>query len=151
MIRIARRIAAAGAVGAFAVAAVWLLWADRGTVFGDRIVGWLLDAARQVERTTMVDLVDRSDIPATLDQVGHAILWAVGTVTIGVALLGRRPILATAAGVGVISLFAELAQPVVSTHRGFELSDAVANLVGVGLGTVALVALEGTLRLARRG
>ena len=30
------------------------------------------------------------------------------------------------------------------------MGDAVANLVGVGLGTVALVALEGMLRLARR-
>lgn len=135
----------------FAAAAVWLLWADRGTILGDRIIDRAIDSARWLEQATMIDVIDRDDIPAAKDQVGHAILWMVGTVLIGSLRMLRRPLAVVGLELAALSLFSEFAQPLVSTNRGFEPGDAVANLVGVGFGLAVLTAfvvLGYTLRLA---
>lgn len=154
MLRFLNRFAALLAVIGFGLAALWLLWADRGTLLGDRIMYGLVDAGRTFERTTMIDLVDRRDIPASMDQIGHAMLWAVGAFVLGWFRLGRDSansigLMTVGLEVALLSLLSEFAQPLVSTNRGFEASDAVANLVGVSIGTTALAMLVGGLRLAR--
>jgi hypothetical protein len=135
----------------FGVAAVWLLWADRGTILGDQILHNTAEAARWLERATAIDLIDRNDIPAETDQIGHAILWMVGTVLIGSLRMMRRPLAIVGIELAALSLFSEFAQPLVSMNRGFEPGDAMANLVGVGFGVTALagvVLLGNVTRLA---
>jgi len=135
----------------FGAAAIWLLWADRGTILGDRIIDNSVEAARWLERTTMIDVINRDDIPAETDQIGHAILWTIGTVLIGSLRMLRRPLAIVGLEMAALSLFSEFAQPLVSMNRGFEPGDAFANLVGVGFGIATLagfVLVNSTLRLA---
>lgn len=122
----------------FGVAAVWLLWADRGTLLGDRIFDNAAEAARRLERATTINVIDRNDIPAEADQIGHAVLWMIGTVLIGSLRMLRRPLAVVGLELAALSLFSEFAQPLVSRHRSFEPSDALANLIGVGFGIAAL-------------
>ena len=85
------------------------------------------------------------------DQIGHAILWMVGTVLIGSLRMMRRPLAIVGIELAALSLFSEFAQPLVSMNRGFEPGDAMANLVGVGFGVTALagvVLLGNVTRLA---
>lgn len=152
MARLTTRALVAVAALGFVVAAVWLLWADRGTILGDRIMTYGLDLGRWAERTTSLDVIDRQDVPARSDQIGHAILWMTGTVLIGSLRLLRRPLSIVGLELATLSLISEFAQPLVSVRRGFEPGDALANLVGVGIGTAVLAAFlltQNTLRLLR--
>ncbi|MEM7092803.1 MAG: hypothetical protein AAF567_07365 [Actinomycetota bacterium] len=149
MLRRINRLVAFGAVLTFGLAAVWLLWADRGTILGDRIVWTLIDLWRAGEDVSGLDVVNRNDIPFELDEVGHAVLWAVGTLILGWFGAGLLPLRHIVAGVAGISLAAELGQPLVSNNRGIEASDVVANLIGVGIGAAGLAGIVMTLRLAQ--
>ncbi len=136
----------------FVIAAVWLLWADRGTILGDRIMAFGIEAGRWLERTTTVDVIDRSDVPARTDQIGHAILWMTGTVVIGSLRLMRQPLGVVGLELAALSLASEIAQPLVSVNRGFEPGDALANLVGVGIGCGVLamwLLAQSTFRFVR--
>lgn len=127
--------------------AVVLLWADRGAALGTQSLHTLADGFRTFEQTANVDLIDRSDIPGTFDQVGHAMLWATGTVLIGIAGFRRFSAAAAATVAMVVSLAFEFGQPVLSTSRALQPSDVVANGVGVLIGFGALVILHGANRL----
>jgi len=74
------------------------------------------------------------------DKVGHFGLY--GAITFAAAMLVRTRLQAVAVGVGVIALgiadeFRQLLEP----HRNFSISDVLANLGGVCLGLLAVLAV----------
>lgn len=134
----ARRFAATVAVLAFGAAAVVLLLADRvAPIFSDA-VNVVIRTGRLVEQESGVNVIDRDDIPGEADQIGHAIFWGTGMLLVGFVLRRRVPLLLTALVMAVLSLNFELAQPLLSTTRAVELSDAVANVLGIAGATVVL-------------
>lgn len=125
-------------VTAFAAAAVLLLLSDRGGDIFTTVLDVIMSAGRRVESESGVNLIDRDDIPGEADQIVHAFFWGSGMLLIGWVARNRIPILITGLIVGSISLAFELAQPVLSSTRAIEASDAVANLVGVAFASAVL-------------
>ncbi len=86
------------------------------------------------------DLVSRSDLPVGLDTLGHFVAWtAIGFLAAGVA---RGAVARVGLFVSLFTLSAllELGQRHLSWSRTAELSDLMANGIGLGLGmTVAII------------
>lgn len=142
-----RRLLAIGSLVGFTMAAVVLLWADRGAALGTESLSTLADGFRTFEQTANIDLLDRGDIPGSVDQVGHAMLWATGTLLIGLAGFRRFSAAAAATTALLASLTFELGQPLLSTSRALQPGDVIANGIGVLIGFGALVVLHGASRL----
>jgi len=103
-----RRLLGGGAISSFLVVAVFLLWSDRAVTMFGQAVHQFIHLGRRVEQGLNVDVVDRSDLPATLDQVGHFFFWAVGMFIAGWVLRRRIPLPITAIFVSGVSLFFEV-------------------------------------------
>jgi len=89
------------------------------------------------ERTVGLDLLDRGDIPLAFDTVGHLVLWAVAGA-LASATFGRR----TSRSFIIVMLITlsasvELGQGLLSATRRPELTDLVANGVGICIGVGA--------------
>lgn len=123
---------------------------DRAPASAHARVGTVRIVGSRVEHRLGVDLVSRSDIPFAFDKVGHFALYFVAGVLAWLGL-GKRY------GAGAITLYLigfsaviEVAQPLLSYSRQAELSDLVANSVGVGFGVAAAVILTRALELIWR-
>ena len=145
LLRLSTRIVA---VAAFFVLATVLLLADRATALVAVAYGEVIDAGRRIEQGIGFNIIDRSDIPATFDQIGHVVLWCCGMLVVGVALRHQSPLWVLALFVSGVSLLFEYAQPALSSTRAFEYADAVGNIVGVAIGTVLLGAASLVSRVA---
>ena len=73
----------------------------------------------------------------------HIVLWAVITVVVGLTMWSNRSVLASAIVVLMGSVAAERAQEALTVSREMQLSDVVANTIGVlaGLGVVTGLAI----------
>lgn len=136
-----RRLWGASFAVAFLAVAVVLLWSDRAGGLFDRALDVIIRTGRKVERDYNVDLIDRADVPGQTDQIAHALFWGSGMVLAGWLLRRRVPVALTALLVAGVSLAFEVAQPSLSQTRAVEPSDALANLVGVGIGAAVIAAI----------
>ena len=132
---------AMGGMGATMFSAALLL-SDRApsvlrSLFGERVNGlW--------ERVDRGPIEIRSETASQPDFVVHVLIWAVVTALVVLAAWSWRALPPAAGCVAVSSLALELAQGRWSSTREVERSDALANLVGVGTGTVvAAIAMLG--------
>jgi hypothetical protein len=133
---------------------VALLLSDRApgvlsSMFGDRARRlW-----ERIDASERVDLPPGSDLPAT-DFLVHIAIWAVVTTLVGLTIWGWRSLVIAAAGLAVASGLLELAQGRYAETRAVEARDAVANLLGIGVGLVAVaccyVAWSGVCAAVRR-
>lgn len=80
-----------------------------------------------------------SEITST-DFVAHVAIWAIVTVLIGLTMWTWRGLAMSAVGLAGASLVLELAQGRYATTRTVQLTDALANLVGVALGVAVAAA-----------
>ncbi len=92
------------------------------------------------ERLVGLDIIDRGDIPLAFDTVGHLALWGIAGVLAYIAF-GRR----TSPWFLMISLITlsagvELGQGFLSATRRPQVTDLIANSIGVAVG-VALAAV----------
>lgn len=64
----------------------------------------------------------------------HIVLWTVVTVLIGLTIWTWRGLVVAAALLAAVGIGLELAQGRFATTRNVEASDALANLIGIGVG-----------------
>lgn len=89
-----------------------------------------------VERLIGFDLVDRGDIPLAFDTLGHLVLWSTAGV-LAYGAFGRR----TTRSFLIVSLITlsagvEIGQRFLSSTRRPEISDLLANAVGITAGVL---------------
>jgi len=97
------------------------------------------DLGSEAEHRAGIDVVDRDDIPAEFDKIGHAVLWGTGMLVLGFLFRRRVPPLVMALLLTAVSFGFELAQASYTSSRALQLSDAVANAFGVGVAFVIVV------------
>lgn len=73
------------------------------------------------------------------DAIVHIGVWAVAMVLLGLAIWRWAPMILASVLLFVASVFVEIGQGRYSSTRAVELSDVVANGVGIGLGIAACV------------
>lgn len=79
----------------------------------------------------------------------HIALWAMATLLVGLAMWSWASLFLSAGAVLCASLVVEGSQAFLTATRTVQASDAAANVVGVVVGLVAVVAVAGAWRLAR--
>ncbi|BAN00399.1 hypothetical protein [Ilumatobacter coccineus] len=118
---------------------VALLLSDRApgalsSMFGDRARRlW-----ERIDASERVDLPPDSELPAT-DFLVHMSIWIVVTVLVGLAIWSWRGLALAAITLAVASVALELAQGRYADTRVVEARDAVANLLGIGVGLAVVV------------
>ncbi len=118
---------------------VALLLSDRApgalsSMFGDRARRlW-----ERIDASERVDLPPGSELPAT-DFLVHIAIWAVVTTLAGLAIWSWRGLAVAAVGLAAASVILELAQGRYADTRVVEARDAVANLLGISGGLIAVV------------
>ncbi len=104
-----------------------------------------------LEAGSGLDLISRSDLPVGLDTIGHFLAWTtIGFLAAGLARSAVARI-GLFAGLLTLSGLLEIGQRYLSWSRTAELSDLVANGVGLGLGmtfAIILVAVFGAMASA---
>ena len=70
----------------------------------------------------------------------HVVLWAVAALLVGLAIWSWGSLLLASAAVLTASMLVEGSQAFLTTTRTVQLGDAAGNVVGVMLGTAAVVA-----------
>jgi len=98
-----------------------------------------------IEETFDVDvrrIVDRNDIPFENDDILHLIGWASGTTLVGFALRRYIRIEEIAVIVFAGSVLIEVAQPIYSDTRVFQIGDITTNALGVMIGLTLIVILQ---------
>lgn len=98
-----------------------------------------------IERGLAIDLIDRSDVGLSADQIGHLVLWASGMFTIGLVTRKRFEAASVAVALFMTSLALEVGQSLLTTSRSMSIEDAVANAGGIMAGLTALVILDYSL------
>lgn len=144
-----RRLTAAGAIGTLLLVAVVLFWADRSTNLLTWFEQTILRVGRGVERRYDVDFIDRDDVPASVDQIGHALFWGGATFVVGWIGRNRVPITLVAFAMVGVSMAFEFGQPLLSATRGVEPTDVLANTVGVVFGAIAVALVAAAVRMFR--
>ena len=154
------------AAALLALAVVVLTFADRAPGYTIDRAGHLRQYGSSLERLTGIDVIDRSDVPFSVDVLAHLGLWFMVGVAAHLLLAGRRwpeplgrgPIRqrSVVAVVTVLAVLFEYGQSVLTSTRNLELVDGLANLVGAlaGLAVASVVSqLASALRpvLAVRG
>lgn len=116
---------------------------DRAPGAVERLVEKVQRKGAVLEERLGVDVVDLGDAPIGLWSAGHLLLWCVVGVVAYAAVGDRVRAVLLAVGLVAASFGAEVAQVLVTTHRAMQLSDMIANTVGVvlGVGGAAVVAL----------
>ena len=94
-----------------------------------------------------LSLLPQETLPETgmWDKLNHALAYAVLAVSGGFGFKGLRSLLMVGIGLVVLGAGLELVQSVTPGRDG-SIADAVANLVGVALGSLALAATNTFLR-----
>lgn len=140
----ARVVAALGVVvmALTVIAVLWLSLSARGfSAVGDAADGARI-VVRGVEGRLDTNIIDRSDVPWSADEVAHVLGWGSLTVLIGLVFRTRRGLGDLAVGVFAASIGIEFLQRFLTTSRSMEAEDVSANALGVMLGLMVLVALE---------
>jgi len=97
-------------------------------VFGDAVV-------RLSERIDATARLPAEQLPES-DVVVHIVVWAIAMVLVGLTIWTWRGLLISSLAVLATSALVEIAQGVYSSSRVVERSDAMANAVGVVVGTL---------------
>ena len=94
-----------------------------------------------------LSLLPQETLPetGTWDELNHALAYAVLAVAGGFGFEGWRSLLMVGLGLVVLGAGLELAQSVTPNHDG-SITDAVANFVGVAMGSVATAGANTLLR-----
>lgn len=101
---------------------------DRGTA-----------AVSAVEDRLDVDIADRDDIPWETSELAHLVGYFSGMVLLGLTFRRRFGAGEIAVALFALSIGLELAQPVLSSHRRFEIEDITINALGVMSGLAVVV------------
>ncbi len=113
-----------------------LSMADRapGAVLGG--LRWVRSRGQDIEAALGIDWIDLGDMPLAWDTAGHLVLWA-GAGMLGYAAVGQRVGGARLAmALLILSGVVEVAQPLLSATRQLEVTDMVANGVGIFAGVI---------------
>ena len=129
----------------FIVALVVLLLSDRAPGLTEAGLRKSVAVGQKVEGRTGVDLVDRTDLPFTWEEIGHFGLWAVAAVLAYTLFSRRASITQIICGVFALSATFELAQFFFTSTRQLEWGDLTVNGLGVVFG-VALAMIASHIR-----
>lgn len=113
---------------------VTLMISDRAPGLTRRLFGDF--AQRLADRLDASDTVDTDRLPGS-DALVHIGVWAVATVLVALTVWHWWALVPIAVSVFVASVVVEIGQGRYSSTRAVELSDVLANAVGIGLGTTA--------------
>jgi hypothetical protein len=102
------------------------------------------------ERAIGLDLIDRGDVPFAFDTVGHLVLWAGAGILAYAAFGGRASASFIVISLITVSGGVELGQGWLSSTRRPELTDLIANGIGVVIGVVGASILWGGISLFGR-
>lgn len=124
----------------FGVLGLGMVLFNVALMLSDRAPGFL----RSVFGDAVVRLSDRIDAPARIpagqlpetDAVVHIAVWAAAMLLVGLTIWTWRGLVIAALVVLASSIAVEIAQGVYSSSRMVERTDAIANAVGVGVGTL---------------
>ena len=130
-----RPVAALLSTGAFLASALVL--------FSDRAPGLLQRLSDRVDAGSSRAAHLAAQTRPQSDFEIHLFVWVVVTVLVGLAMWSNRSLLVSAVAVLVISILAERAQDLLTQTRDLQISDVVANAIGVsaGLGLVSGLAI----------
>lgn len=143
--------AACGLVGlAVVVFNVALMLSDRAPGFLRRIFGDAID--RLSDRIDAGARIPSEQLPAS-DVVVHIVVWAAAMLLVGLTVWTWRGLAVAAVAMVALSAIVEVAQGVYSSTRAVEGGDALANVVGIGVGaaSAALAYLAWSAGSALRG
>lgn len=104
-------------------------------------------AVSAVEDRLDIDLADRDDIPWETSELAHLVGYFSGMVLLGLTFRRRFGAGEVAVALFALSIALELAQPLLSSHRRFQMADITINALGVMTGLAVVV----TLRAWRMG
>lgn len=133
------------AVGAFALVAVTTSLSDRAPQALRSARERQAQITDEIEETFDVDvrqIVDRNEIPFETDDILHLIGWTVGTIIVGTSLRRWIRIEELAVLVFAGSVLIEVAQPMYSATRQFQIGDITTNALGVMCGLTVIVILQ---------
>lgn len=148
-------------VGVLAVGAVVfnvaLMLSDRAPGLSKRVFGdFALRLSNRLDAPRRVDEVTDGRTPGS-DAIVHIGVWAVAVTLIGLAIWRWSGLIVAALATFAASVFIETGQGRYSDTRAVEMSDVLANAVGVALGTMLCVgcylvwsAVSGLISAARR-
>ena len=111
----------------------------------------------RIERMAGFDLIDRGDVPFAFDTIGHLILWAFAGFLAYAAFGRSRSLVALAVALVTASAAVEVGQGLLTSTRRPQVTDLLANAVGVSAGlavavlTFALISLFGRLTRSLSG
>ncbi len=127
-----------------------VLLSDRGPGLLRRISRRIDAGVDRAADATGIDVPGRNVRVPPSDFDVHVAIWAVAALLVGLAMWSWLSLLVANAVVFSASVALELAQAGYTRSRDVELSDLVANAVGVVAGTVAVAAFAVLWRLTRR-
>ncbi len=133
------------AVAAFGIVAITTSLSDRAPQALRKARERQGQVTTQIEETFDVDvrrIVDRNDIPFETDDILHLTGWMVGTIIVGTSLRRWVRIEELAVLVFAGSVAIELAQPMYSSTRQFQIGDITTNALGVMCGLTVIVILQ---------
>ncbi len=88
--------------------------------------------------------VERADIPWRFDKIGHAAVWGVGMLGMGLGLRKRLGLTTVAVLMVAVSFSFELLQGIFTATRSVSLDDGISNVAGIVIATI-IVAIVGPL------
>lgn len=136
-----RGVTAVAAALGFGVVVIVLSLSDRAPRFVPRITDLVLFWGRRFEAAFSINLFDVSSIPGQTDQIGHAMLWGTGMFVLGIVTRRFVPVTATACLLLAASIGVEFAQETWTATRALQVTDALANGVGIGIAAIAVVTI----------
>lgn len=123
---------------------------DRAPSLVPHIIDLVVAVGQRFEAGAQVDVFDVSQVPGETDQIGHAVLWGSGMFGLGYLLRRSIPVAATACFLLAASIAVEFLQMTWTATRQLQVSDALANGVGIALATIAVIALGAVVDLGLR-
>ena len=123
---------------------------DRAPSLVPHIIDLVIAIGQRVEAGAQVDLFDVSQVPGETDQIGHAVLWGSGMLGLGYLLRRSIPVTATACFLLAASIAVEFLQVTWTATRQLQVTDALANGVGIALATVAVLAVGAVVDVGLR-
>jgi len=145
-----RRLFTWAILGGFTAVVTVASLSDRAPRFVPRITDLTVRVGRRFEAVSNTDLVDVSSIPGRTDQIGHFLLWGAGMLAIGWLTRKRIPVAATACLLFAASIAVEFLQVRWTATRQLEVTDAVANGLGILLAAIAVATLGAAVDLVVR-
>ena len=133
------------AVAMFAIVAVVTSLSDRAPNAIRNARDTQVQITQEIEETFDVDvsaIVDRNDIPFETDDLLHLTGWTIGTILAGFALRRWVRVEELAVLVFAGSVAIEVAQPMYSDTRVFQIGDITTNALGVMCGLTVPVILQ---------